>query len=92
MNQENSSHYLGTTLLAFLAGAAAGAAVLALTTRRTGSDLQDDLKALSQRAKLKAGTVAEGASEAWEGMREHAEQAAADLKRTASQTAKDLRS
>jgi gas vesicle protein len=35
---------LGTSLLIFLAGAAVGAAVVALTTPKTGAELRNDLR------------------------------------------------
>ena len=42
---------LGTSLLVFLAGAAVGAAVVALTTPKTGPELRGDLKGLGHRIK-----------------------------------------
>lgn len=44
MSDDRSS--LGTSLLIFLAGAAVGAAVVALTTPKTGPQLRGDLKDL----------------------------------------------
>ena len=52
MSDENSS--LGTGILLFLLGAAAGAVVVALTTPRTGPDLRSDIKDLSARLKRRA--------------------------------------
>lgn len=42
MSDDRSS--LGTNLLIFLAGAAVGAAVVALTTPKTGAELRGDIK------------------------------------------------
>ena len=91
MSQETSSSPLGTLLLTFLAGAAAGAVIVALTTKKTGPQLRGDLKDLARRAKLKAGTMAEDASEAYEGMRDRTAMAANDLKRGFTDAANDLR-
>lgn len=44
MSDERGS--LGTSLLLFLAGAAVGAAVVALTTPKTGPELRGDLRDL----------------------------------------------
>lgn len=44
MNEDRSS--LGTSLLIFLAGAAVGAAVVALTTPKSGPELRSDLRDL----------------------------------------------
>lgn len=49
MSEERS--LLGTSLLVFLAGAAVGAAVVALTTPKTGPELRGDLKGLGNRIK-----------------------------------------
>jgi gas vesicle protein len=51
---------LGTHVLLFLLGAAAGALVVALTTPRSGPELRSDLKGLA--AKLKRGAEAAGAA------------------------------
>ncbi len=72
MNQEPRSTSFGTTIFTFLAGAAAGAAVMALTTPKTGPQLRGDLKDLGRRAKLKAGAIAEDAADACESMRDKA--------------------
>lgn len=42
---------IGTPLLIFLAGAAVGAAIVALTTPKTGPELRGDLKDLGIRMK-----------------------------------------
>ena len=49
MNEEKGS--IGTSLLVFLAGAAVGATVIALTTPKTGSELRGDIKELGNRVK-----------------------------------------
>ena len=45
---------LGTNILLFLLGAAAGAVVVALTTPKRGPDLRADLRDLSRRLKDRA--------------------------------------
>lgn len=52
MSDENGS--LGTNILLFLLGAAAGAVVVALTTPKRGPDLRADLRDLSRRLKDRA--------------------------------------
>jgi gas vesicle protein len=91
MNQEPRSTSLSTTLFTFLAGAAAGAVVVALTTPKTGPQLRGDLKDLGRRAKLKAGSLAEDASDAYGSMRDKAAMAANDLKRGVSDAAATIR-
>lgn len=49
MSEERGS--LGTSLLVFLAGAAVGAAIVALTTPKTGTELRGDLKGLGNKVK-----------------------------------------
>lgn len=51
MSEERGN--LGTGLLLFLAGAAVGAALVALTTPRTGPDLRADIRGLGDRLKRK---------------------------------------
>jgi hypothetical protein len=69
MSDENSS--LGTGILLFLLGAAAGAVVVALTTPKTGPDLRTDLRDFSGRLKRRAraamGKCEEAEEEAAEG-------------------------
>lgn len=91
MSQENTSSTIGPMLLTFIAGAALGAVVVALTTPKTGPELRGDLKNLSRRAKKKAGELADDASDAWVDMKERTAMAAADLKRGMSDAANDLR-
>ncbi|MGA2083412.1 MAG: hypothetical protein ABSH53_22805 [Holophaga sp.] len=52
MSEERGS--LGTGLLLFLLGAAAGAVVVALTTPKSGPELLADLRHLSRRLRHKA--------------------------------------
>lgn len=47
----SDERYVGTTLLFFLAGAAVGATLVALTTPKTGPELRGDIKELGQRVK-----------------------------------------
>lgn len=49
MSEERGS--IGTPLLIFLAGAAVGAVILALTTPKTGFELRGDLKDLGEKVK-----------------------------------------
>ena len=49
MSEERGS--IGTSLLIFLAGAAVGAAVVALTTPKSGPELRGDLNAFGHRVK-----------------------------------------
>jgi gas vesicle protein len=49
MSDERGS--IGTPLLIFLAGAAVGAAIVALTTPKTGPELRGDLKDLGGKVK-----------------------------------------
>ena len=49
MSEERGS--VGTSLLVFLAGAAVGAAIVALTTPKSGSELREDLKGMGNCAK-----------------------------------------
>ena len=91
MNQESTSSSIGTMLLTFLAGAAVGAVVVALTTPKSGPELRGDLKDLASRAKRKAGDLADNASETWDDLKDRSAMAAADLKRGMKDAAKDLR-
>ena len=80
---------IAPVFLAFLAGAAAGAVVMALTTPKSGPRLRKDLKDLASRAKQRVEDVAEKTSEAWDEMRACAVLAADDLKYSASVSAND---
>lgn len=90
MSESKTSPY-GLTLLTFLAGAAVGAVVVALTTPKTGPELRGNLKDLTRRAKCKAGELADDASDSWDDLKGRTTLAAADLKRGMAEAAKDLR-
>lgn len=90
MSQENNAP-VGTMLLTFLAGAAVGAVVMALTTPKSGPELRGDLKDLAGRAKRKAGQLADDAYEAYDDLKERAVVAAADMKQRTSLAAGDLK-
>lgn len=68
MSEERGS--LGTNILLFLLGAAAGAVVVALTTPKRGPDLRADLRDLSRRLKDRA---VEAGKALRPGCRDHAE-------------------
>jgi gas vesicle protein len=91
MNQESNPSGYGSMLLTFLAGAAIGATVVALTTRKTGPQRLDDIKDLAYRARLKASSMADDAGEAWDDMKGRTTLAANDLKRGITDAANDLK-
>jgi len=62
---QNSNASLAPLLLTFLAGAAAGAVVVALTTPKSGPALRGDFKRLVRRGQRKAADLADGAGDAW---------------------------
>jgi gas vesicle protein len=78
-------------VLTFIAGAALGAVVMALTTPKSGPELRGDLKDLGRRAKRKVGDYADDASEALEDLKDRAVLAVDDLKRGVTDAANDLR-
>jgi gas vesicle protein len=88
---ERETTSIGTMLLTFLAGAAVGAVVVALTTPKSGPELRGGLKDLARRAKFKAGVLADDACGAWEDLKDSAALAAGDVKRNVSDAAKDMR-
>ena len=90
MSYERTTSY-APLFLTFLAGAAVGAVVVALTTPKSGPDLRGDLKDLANRAKLRACDLADDAGVAWDGMKERTALAGADLKRGVTDAANDLR-
>ncbi len=67
-------------LLTFLAGAAVGAVVMALTTPKTGSQLRRDMRVLANRVKRRAGDVADDLGESWDDLKECAGLAAEEQK------------
>lgn len=89
MNHDNSPS-IGPILVTFLAGAALGAVVVALTTPRTGPELRNNLKEIANRGKRKAGDMADEACEAWNDLKDRTSLAAADLQRGMADAAKDL--
>lgn len=91
MNQDTTPSSIGPMLWTFLAGAAVGAAVVALTTPKSGPELRSDLKDLARRARRKAGDLADDAYGAFEEFGERAALAAKDLKRSKSDVANDVR-
>jgi gas vesicle protein len=90
MNQANDSS-IGPLLLTFLAGAAFGAVVVALTTPKSGPELREDFKSLARRTKGKTGDLAEDAGAAWDEIKLRAGHAASDLKRGVADSAADLK-
>lgn len=91
MNQETSTSNVGPMLLTFLAGAAIGAVVVALTTPKTGPELRGNLKDIANRAKCRAGDLASDATGAWDELKERTNLAAGDLKRGITDAANDLK-
>ena len=92
MSQEpQATSSFSTLLLTFLAGAAAGAVVVALTTPKSGPQLRGDIKDLSRRAKRRVAGLADEAAEMYDEMKERTALAAADLKRGISDSVNDLR-
>jgi len=96
MNQENTSSF-NTSLLCFLAGAIAGAVVVALTTPKKGADLRGDLSDLGRRAKRRAGELAQQLKDVRDtafhgksGPGNRAEDAWEDLKQGAAQVGSDV--
>ncbi len=79
-------------LLSFIAGAAVGALVVALTTPKTGSEVRGGLKALGRRAKYKLGEMGEQAGDAWADSKDQASATMADLQRGIKEVAHDLQS
>lgn len=103
MNQELSSSP-GNTLLTFLAGAAVGGVVVALTTPKRGSDLRKDLSRFAGKAKDQVHDWADAASGAVEGMTApgqvkgkaedmggRAQEAWKDVKKTASNAGSEVK-
>ena len=92
MSQESANTSpVGPLLLTFIAGAALGAVVVALTTPKTGPELRSDLKRLGRKAKDRAGEWAEEARGAWGEVKERSLLAGSDLKRGVTDAVRDLR-
>ena len=66
MNSSANNSSTASAILAFLAGAAAGAALAALTLPRSGPELREELAHLGSRVRRKAGHMADRAMEAGE--------------------------
>jgi len=90
MSQDSTSS-IGPMLLTFLAGAAVGAVVVALTTPKTGPELRGNLKDLARRAKRKAEGLADDACGAWDEVKERTAHASGDLRRGVTDAVNDLR-
>ena len=90
MTQEASSSF-APKLLTFIAGAALGAVVMALTTPKSGPELRHTLKALGRRAKRKAGILADDASATLDDLKARTTIAAAHLKGGVNRAIHDLR-
>ena len=80
MSDNNTANTTANAALLFLAGAAMGALLVALTTPKTGPELRGDLKALGRRVKGKGEEMAGEAEEAWDEMKDEAGQALKDIK------------
>ena len=90
MNQENVPN-VGPMLLTFLAGAAVGAVVVALTTPKSGPDLRRDLKDAAYRVKRRGSHLVDDACDSWDELKDRAGLAADDLKRGVTDASKDLK-
>jgi gas vesicle protein len=89
-NQEGLSTR-NAVLLSFVAGAALGALVVALTTPKSGPEVREDLKALGRRAKCKVDELGEKVGSVWAESKDRTGQAMADLKRGIHEAAEDLK-
>ena len=90
MSQNNPPDVV-PVLLTFLAGAAVGAIVVALTTPKSGPQVREDLMALARRAKSKASELGDQAGEVWTETKDRTDQSMADLKRGAHEAADDFK-
>jgi gas vesicle protein len=92
MNEPNEGmSNTSAIMLSFVAGAALGALVVALTTPKSGPEVREDLKALGRKAKSKVGEMGEMVGEAWSETKDRTGHAMADLKRGMHEAAGDLR-
>ena len=91
MSESNTSSSSGSMVLTFIAGAALGAVVMALTTPKTGPELRGELKGLARRTKRKVGEYADDADTALTDLKDRAVLAVEDLKRGMTDAANDLR-
>ena len=90
MSQEKSFS-ISPMLPIFLACAALGAVLVALTTPKTGPELRGELKGLGLRAKRKAGELADDAGEFLDDWKERTACAAEDMKDRAVLAASDMK-
>lgn len=74
MGQCNKDHGSTATcaLIALLAGAAIGAVVTALTTKKTGAERRSDLESLARRLRIRAESLTNEANEAWCAVKKYA--------------------
>lgn len=79
MSDDRSSAILNSALT-FIAGAAVGAIVVALTTKKRGSELRHDIKELGRRFKSQAEDLGSSAEGAWTKLKGQTAQAGQDLK------------
>jgi gas vesicle protein len=89
--QEHSSNTVGNVLLAFLAGAAVGGLVVALTTPKSGDDLRADLKGMGNRMKEKAGEALASAGSSFQEAKQRAGKAATEVEGGVREAAQELR-
>ena len=89
--QEQSNNSTANTLLAFLAGAAIGGLVVALTTPKSGDDLRSDLKELGNRMKGKAEDTFEKVGSTFQEARQRVGKAASEVKGDLQEAGQDLR-
>jgi gas vesicle protein len=75
-------------LLTFLAGAAVGAVIMALTTPKSGPQLRRDMRSLANRARRRAEGMADDLGESWDDLKESAGLAADELKQAKPAQAK----
>ena len=80
-----------TFLLTFLAGAALGAVVVALTTPKSGPELRDDLSAFRRRTLRKARSLGSDACSTFSDLKQRTAMAANDFKGGVSEAVNDLR-
>lgn len=91
MNYQTTPTTGGSMFLAFLAGSAVGAVVMALTTPKSGPELRENLRDMAHRARTRAGEAALEANGAWEEVKDRTGRAANDLRQGFSQAAEDLK-
>jgi len=85
---ETTASSLGESLMLFLAGAAIGGLLVALSTPKTGPELREDLKGMGRRAKRQAENLAEDAEGAWEKLKGQAGAEGSALKRGLQEAAR----